>query len=360
MELRVVKGPLDDAWLRPVVELYGAHRGKYRDLGYCRSLFNGNPHGYSWHAFLVRDGGDVVGHYCIIPTDILVDGTRRPAGKAEALVVHPDHRGETVPGKDGGPVLCGLAMPARLYQHALDQGMQVVHMIPDPEVQVIYPITGSRPVSSRQIRERLFVSPVAPSSATAPQRVRQAALARVQRAAFEAAYAATLAGTGRSTSWGGSDLTDERLDRIAADVQAVSGWTVAIDAPTVAWFAGAGSGEVIALDDSMDNYAVVTPRAGEGQVMEVLFWRQRTGGVRSALRLLGAVVRRAESLGDLMVGVAHQAALDPVERSRLGTAARLLAFQRRSQETHLFVSTRDRYYMDPANLFFTPFFYGIF
>ena len=86
MELELTRGPLDERRLQAVAELYGRFNRKYGDPGFCHRLFDENPQGPSLHA-LVLDGPDeVVGHYAIVPLDILRDGQRRRAGKGEAFV----------------------------------------------------------------------------------------------------------------------------------------------------------------------------------------------------------------------------------------------------------------------------------
>jgi hypothetical protein len=121
-----------------------------------------------------------------------------------------------------------------------------------------------------------------------------------------------------------------------------------------------GGLEVIALDDGLEDYAVVAPRAGEGRVMETVLWRQRSPGLRPALRLLAAVARRAERQDDLRVEVSLVAAREGEERDRLRAAARLLCFRERAQVPGMYLFTADGYYLDPRNIRFTPFFHAIF
>ena len=362
MEIRLLTGPLDEPWLGAIADLYGRFNGKYGDPSFCRCLFNHNPSGYSLHAFLIHDSGQVVGHYGIIPMDIVVDGQRRRSGKCEAFVVHPDHRDATLAQKQGGPITCGLAMPLHLYRHALEHGLEVVHMVADAEVGLIHRMTGCRGLATRHRRAVLELRPVEVTLASLPawKRAIRLMLGAGQRLAFGLSYAATLGWLGRVRCWSGAEVTSERLARIAADIPPVTGWTLAIDSPTLAWMARTGEVQVFALDDAMKNYAVACGRAGHGDSMEIIYWRQRSGGSRSALRLLGAVVRRARQLGKSAVAYSHGAAWQPSDLSGLRTAGRLLFFHERAQHSGLYVRASDPYYLDPKNLHFTPFFYAAF
>jgi hypothetical protein len=90
-ELQLVSGPLPAELLRQVAALYGQTDGKYGSVAHCELLFNRNPFGPALHAF-ARDGESFVGHYCLIPYDILVGDRRVRAAKGEALHVAATHR----------------------------------------------------------------------------------------------------------------------------------------------------------------------------------------------------------------------------------------------------------------------------
>lgn len=90
-ELQLVKGPLSQEMLAEVASLYGQTDGKYGSVQHCELLFNKNPFGPALHAF-ARDGSRPVGHYCLIPYDMVVDNQRVRAAKGEALHVAEDYR----------------------------------------------------------------------------------------------------------------------------------------------------------------------------------------------------------------------------------------------------------------------------
>jgi hypothetical protein len=361
MELQLLKGPLDDARLAAIADLYGAYNRKYRDVAFCRRLFNENPHGYSLHALLVHESGRTVGHYGAIPIDILVDGERRLSGKGEAFVVHEGHRGATLslPGEE--PMACGLAMPLHLYRFARNQGMELVHMIADPAVGLIHRMTGCRALPIRHVKARLAVRPL---PAPSPDRAAWRTVARTALAAGQSLLsgiaAGALAGGPAARVWRGADLTPAALARIAADACPGAGWTVAVDAPLLAWLGSTGDLDVIALDEAMDDYAVVCGRVGDAPAREIVLWRQRSGGIPAAVRLLAAVVRHARHLGDATVACSHGAAWDAAELARLRAAGRHLFFHESERSANLYVHTADRYYLDAQNLRFTPIFYSVF
>jgi hypothetical protein len=206
------------------------------------------------------------------------------------------------------------------------------------------------------------VRPVAPFQAgeSAAARVTRSALTLAQWGAAALARAVTRSGLGRVRHQPVATLDAEALARITLDARVADGWTVAVDAPVLAWMAKTGGLELIALDDGLEDYAVVAARAGDGRVMEAVLWRQRSRGLRPALRLLAAVARRALELDDLRVEVSLMAAAAGDERDRLRAAARLLCFRERAQVPGMHLFTADDYYLDPRNLRFTPFFHATF
>jgi len=362
MRLELTHGPLDARRLQAIAGLYGEFNRKYRDADFCRRLFDENPCGAALHAFALDGGGEIVGHYAVVPLDVVRDGRRRRAGKGEAFVVRADRRMETISVDGGAPIAIGLAMPLQLYRHALEQGLELVHMIAGPEVGLIHRLTGCREVAVRQPRAGLALRPFAPPppGRSAWRRAAQTALATGQACASALARAATFPGLGATRCVSGAGLDAAWLARIVADLPAGDGWTLAVDAPLLAWLARTGGLELVALDDGSDDYALVCGRAGEGRVMEVVLWRQRSAGLRPALRLLAAVVRRAGELDDLRVEVPLTAAARDGERAGLRAAARLFCFQEREQAWGMYVRSADRYYLDPGHLRFTPFFYATF
>jgi hypothetical protein len=362
MELELIRGPLDERRLRAVAELYGGFNRKYGDPGFCHRLFDENPQGPALHALVLDGPGEIVGHYAIVPLDIVRDGQRRRAGKGEAFVVRPDQRSAMLSVEGAEPIPIGLAMPLRLYRHALDQGMELVHMIASPEVGLIHRMTGCRSLGVRSSRVGLGVRPGVPPAAGEPAGAHavRSALTLAQCAASSLARAVTLSGLGRVRHQPVATLDAEALARIVLDARVAEGWTLAVDAPVLTWMARTGGLEVVALDDGLEDYAVVAARAGEGRVMETVLWRQRSRGLRPALRLLAAVAGRAGEQDDLRVEVSLAAAVEGEERERLRAAARLLCFRERAQVPGMVLFTADDYYLDPQNIRFTPFFYAIF
>jgi hypothetical protein len=240
--------------------------------------------------------------------------------------------------------------------------MELVHMIASPEVGLIHRMTGCRSVEVCSPRVGLAVRPDVPLLAGEPvgAHVARSALTLAQCGASSLARAVTLSWLGRVRHQPVATLDAEALARIALDARVAGGWTLAVDAPVLTWMAKTGGLEVVALDDGLEDYAVVAACAGEGRVMETVLWRQRSRGLRPALRLLAAVARRAGRLDDLRVEVPLVAAAEGEERDRLRAAARLLCFRERAQVPGMYVFTADGYYLDPRNLRFTPFFYAIF
>lgn len=123
LQLHLLKGPLSEEGLAEVAGLYGKTDGKYGSVEHCRLLFNENPFGPTLHAF-ARDGGKAVGHYCLIPYDIMLEGERVKAAKGEALHVSESHRRSQC---DGMPTSSALLEGAQRL--ASEEGIEVSYAI---------------------------------------------------------------------------------------------------------------------------------------------------------------------------------------------------------------------------------------
>src|SRR5262245_66483117 len=86
MPLTIVleRGPGSEESLDAIAATYGTVDRRYADREFCRIVFNENPSGYSYHAF-VKDGDRVVGHYAVIPIRTRSRGVLVTSGKGEAL-----------------------------------------------------------------------------------------------------------------------------------------------------------------------------------------------------------------------------------------------------------------------------------
>src|SRR5437762_14288695 len=111
MKLVTVKGPINDDLLQCICNLYGRYvDSRYQELQFVRTVFNGNPIGYSYHVF-VYEGAQAVGCYSIIPMEVISRGCLILAGKAEALFMSEDHRYGSADAQ--GMFAPGLALIAR-------------------------------------------------------------------------------------------------------------------------------------------------------------------------------------------------------------------------------------------------------
>ena len=135
LRLRVTRGPLPDEALDAVGTTYGTVDRRYASRGFCREMFNGNPFGYSWHAF-IHDGKTAVGHYAVIPVRARAGESIVTAGRGEALFLEETCRAARLEGADG-PTPAGIALMAAVHERALAEGAQILHNRTSPEIGMI-------------------------------------------------------------------------------------------------------------------------------------------------------------------------------------------------------------------------------
>ena len=361
MELELLKGPLDSSWLVRIANLYGRFNLKYADARFCGRVFNENPSGFSLHAVLVDKDAQLVGHYGIVPGEVVADGASVRAGKGEAFVVHPDHRGLQVAVGGDAPVASGLVMPLHLYRLAESEGLELVHMMTSPDVGQLHRMTGCRSLPIPNQRWVLTVRPLSAATVTNPARGAIAVgLAGAQWSAAAAVLKVSqIAGT-PFREWRAADIPARWLARVQADMQPRHGWGLTLDSGALRWQIGVGDMRLISPGEDSKDFALVCPRADQDRIMEIVCWHQPRADQRSALRLMGAIVRSARAAGNCRISFSEGAAGDTASLSSLRTAGRTLFFRARPTMSRMYLRTNNRYFLAAENLRYTPFFYAAF
>ncbi len=352
MTLRVVRGPLTDAELESVGQTYGRVDPRYRSVGFCRTLFNQNPFGFSWHAF-VSDGGTVVGHYAVIPFRVVVKGEQRVSGKGEALFLAESHRTALIHLQDG-PVPVGLALICELHDHVLEQEICVLHNITSRDVGMLQRMSGFTCVKVVRDQLHLLIDPSHfPSTRTSRAKVLAArCLADLQRRA-------SILGTAVST-WGRApelrvtptrDLPAPLRTPSPADPWSLSRWGISRDAATLQWLLDLGRIEFLSIAAAPDRFAMVS----RGAVREMLQWAVPPGAWKDGLALMRSIVNRSRQEGAALVSVDRR--LLDRHPDTLRSAVRLLGLVPRQYVTELYVKSGDSFFRDPDTIAFDRLFY---
>jgi len=360
MRIERLRGPIDDSWLRAIADLYGPHNAKYRDVRFCDRLFNRNPTGYSLHAFAMAEDGTPVGHYAVVPMAAVAPGRRFLSAKGEAFVVHERARGATVGGEGGFPV--GLALPKALYAFAEREGLDPVHMIAPAEVSVIHRLCGSRPIDIRHERAKLILRPGrVPFAGGRPwQRLRQRWLASGQATLSSWIRTLAIPRRGRFRSCALREADAELVRRLAARIPEPSGWSPLLDEGVLRWMAELADLRLVANGGALEDVAVVTPHAGAGEVMEVVFWRLGAPTAERAQSLLRAVIEEARAAGSSALAFSSSASWEAEEMHLFRRASRPFLFHARTESAGFLARSRDPYFLDPRTIHFSPFFYAAF
>ena len=103
---------------------YGNFSRRFQSPGFCRTVFNDNPYGYSYHSF-AYDGERVVGHYSLVPQAVSDRGKRVLSARGEGLFLDEAYRSRVVE-VDGRRMPCGVALMKPLYARALADGVMLI------------------------------------------------------------------------------------------------------------------------------------------------------------------------------------------------------------------------------------------
>lgn len=279
VELRAIRGPLDEHQLSWLAELYGPVDPNYRSLGYLRHQFVENPFGWSVHVFAIADDA-AVGHCGAVPFRGRLGSEMFTVGKLEALVVAPTHRGGTL----------AVEILQTLYAFAHEHGIDVLFGFAPPRVAAVHVRAGCRLVPLDAPAWVLVSSPTA--FAEPRRRLAGRLLYLAQNAVLGATWLATRVVTG---TWlppavgpvGADDAALVRADAAPGD------WTVS-GADAWDWYAGSGVLQAIEIPGRFGSRAVVRIHEGPAQIVA---WRPRRAGLAPGILLLGAAAALARSRG---------------------------------------------------------------
>jgi hypothetical protein len=350
VELRRIKGPLDDERLEWLTRIYGPVDAKYRSLEYVRRQFVGNPFGWSAHVFAVA-GDEPVGHCGAVPFRAQVSGKPITVGKLEALAVAPTHRGRR---EDGGSLATDIL--AALYPFAVETGLALLFGLAPPPVARIHVRAGCRQVpldapAYVHVSNRRTFAGQSPSTA---RWIVAAALSLAQRVLLESAYGLARAATG---SWSAPALREPGDDdaELAASETGEGTWTVS-GADAWDWYAASGVLRSLEIPGRFGSRALLRVDEAAATTVQLVAWRSPRGGLLAATLLLGAAARiaRARSSPTLRFQPWRGTGGD----GGLARACRRLGFVERP-EADLLLYTHDDALL-AATPALTPFFYVTF
>jgi hypothetical protein len=347
IEIHPARGPLDDEQLGWITSLYGVVDPKYASLEFVRHQFVANPFGWTAHIF-VLDDGRAVGHCCAVPFRARRGDESLIAGKIEAVVIDPDHRGRRPDGR-----ILATEMLAALYPFGLANGMDILFGLAPPHVARVHVRAGCHEVPP----DAPAYTIVADASALAvheqswKRRTAVHLLATAQGVTAASAYSfARLATRSGATTLGKPTAADAELAAVEADNDR---WTIS-GADAWDWFAGSGTLEALEIPGASGCRALVRFAKPGTSPAQIVAWRPHRPGLVPALLLLGTTARLARQRGAPTLRFQPWAGAggDGV----LARACSLLGFVRRS-EAALVVYSHDPS-LDALRL--TPFFYVTF
>jgi hypothetical protein len=351
MTLSIVpeRGPISDELLDAIGATYGTVDRRYADREFCRIVFNQNPNGYSYHAF-VRDGNRVVGHYAVIPIRACARGALVTSGKGEALFLEEAHRRGVIAGP-GSDLPAAMALMRIVHERALEDGLAVIHNITSPEIGVIERLLGFRVLTVWRDQVHFFVTLPKRSLKNMSVRNFGAWIASIgQRLLLLAARGALRLTGGPAIEVNPAAHADRHLEALAATGGRGSGWSVSRDLETLRWFQKLGRIEVVAIAGRPDHFAVVTT----GTLREILLWNVPRGSVRSGLLLASALVTRGVRDRAQTLSTSRELAVEG--GASFGLPLRALAFLPRRVFIVLYAKSADPFYVQSANVDFSRLF----
>lgn len=350
IEMRTIKGPLDDRQLGWIAELYGPTDPKYASLDFVRHQFVGNPFGWSAHTFAI-DGAAAVGHTAAVPFHTQSGGRPLLAGKLEAAALAPDYRGRRL--ESGASLIVELLETAYAFAH--DCGIDILFGFAPPRVAAIHARAGCRRV---RVEAPTYVLLTHPGRAARHWSRRRRLMAAVLALGQNALLAVVdLAARALTSSWGSVHLAQPTAAdaELAATSPGNEAWTIS-GADAWEWFAGSGCLQAVEVPGRSGARAVVGVRAGDGSALQLVAWQPARPGLLPAVLLFGALRRIARRGGASTLRFQPWRGDHP--DGALARAAGRLGFVTRL-DTEMVLHTRDPAF-DGLTVEVNPFFYVTF
>ncbi len=144
-------GPLSSKGFRDIGKLYGKHDQRYASESFCRHQFVDNALGFAYHAFAVTDQIPI-GHCCVIPVPVRVNGSTMMTGKTESLFMKPEYRKRlTIHRGRRQSIACSMVQ--ELYGFARDYGLDVIHSLGRESTAKVHVAGGAKILT---VPRRLF------------------------------------------------------------------------------------------------------------------------------------------------------------------------------------------------------------
>ena len=345
------RGPVSDESLDAIAATYGTVDRRYADREFCRIVFNENPSGYSYHAF-VKDGDRIVGHYAVIPIRTRARGALVTSGKGEALFLDEANRRSVIAAPGGGDVPAAMALMRLVHEGALEDGLAVIHSITSPEIGVIERLLGFR-VLTVLLDQFHFLSTLPRRSLkNMSVRVFGAQVASVLQRVLLGAVRLALRLTGTAAvEVNAAAHVGRHLEALAATDGGGAGWTVSRDLENLRWFQRLGRIEIFSVAGRPDHFAVITT----GAAREILLWSVPRDAIRSSLALACALTRG--SVRDRAQTLSASRKLATEDGASLRLTLGLLGFLPRRVPFMLYAKSGDPFYVQSSNVDFSRLFH---
>lgn len=335
LRLTLLRGPINEELLAAVATLYGRVDARYASVQFCRLVFNENPIGFSCHGFAF-DGSRIVGHYAVIPVQIVAAGADRLSGKGEALYVEPEYRPRTIGEHDDEKPL-GIALMVGVHDFAIRSGLNPICNITDAAVGMIQRMTGFTELRLRLDQSHVLFNAMAIRQLSDQWAARRAAALLAAGQRWLRGVAGPVAGRASQCSIESRPL-DAALMQAMARSAPSSGWTVARSESNLRWFSRLGRLAAYAWSGLRDEFVIVAT----GRHAELIEWQSAIGGHMRGVAMLSAILDEAAHRGSSILSLSE--AVRGRASTDLSFAARLCGFIRRPVGVSLYVKSDDPYF----------------
>ncbi len=354
LELSFIKGPLSKQELEDIARLYGHFDANYRSLEFCDYLFNKNPFGYSFHAFLVHPELGKVGHYGMIPVEIMAFGKKELSVKGEAFFVVEACRTKTIEYK-GKVIPVAFALSVGLTDFVIEHGISIHHLMSPKNVARIHQRGGCKEVKLTETSSYYFNTI---ENTKGIKRFLKEGLALYQ-AAFYKLYS-PLKKFSSTECLQVKTLNEVAFGEIVKAIEALSPvskdkWSIYLKGKALEWHLKSPTIHVVKVPGKNTEFALLRKHSASGKPMEILAWICPQGFSMTSVLILQKILEESKKHGSPWLRFSNEYMFG--DAKQLKRLSKLFGFMSKKHETFFYVKSDDPLFKDSEKVLFNPCFY---
>ena len=354
--IELIKGPINEEMLTAITLLYGLIDPRYKDISFCKNIFNDNPCGYSFHAFAYYEEM-IVGHCAVIPLEIVNKGEIVLSGKAEAFYLKEEYKRNTLDKK----IPIGIALPLKLYNFAIENGLHIIHLIAADDVGNIHRLCGCEKLKlSGYIFYHFINNEYLNVSFEHLSRIGKIMIRILTTYQYIIYYLwrIIIATTKNKDNFSMISRDNEKeLSLIARKNQIPKNkWSIRKDAIFLKWLMKYGI-QIIKINKNNSDYVIIQNNYFSGYPLNIIEISIEDNKIMAYIKMLIFIIQKAREQKSSCIKISSFISAN--DNYKLFNMLKLVGFIKKKSDISLYIKSNNKYYIDINHIIFTPYFYNL-